>query len=165
MRKGISVVAIMVLALALVGCGGEGNGGESESAPAAPQISEDDAKEAFAVAMISVLTPSMAAAFGQPMPGATLDAETQELTLEDFSLDELAGEEAELPYTSVSGTATPGDESTRVDLTLEGGPVSTIAFDLTPEMFSNEEGFVVKLTLDGHEMEVEITPEDMVDEQ
>ena len=167
MKKALAIGTIAFLLFALVSCGGSGDSdsadGSADGAAASrePAVSEDDAKMAFTVGMVTVLSASMAAAFGEGMEGATFDAEKQVLTLEDFDLEVFKGEGVEIPYSSASGTAVSGEESTAVDLTLEGGPVKSISFDLTPEMFQSEEGFAVVLTIDGHEIEVEITPEDL----
>ena len=152
MKKTIAIGAVVVLLFALAGCGGSGGGSS---------VSEDDAKQAFMVSFVSVLTASFGLAFGQEIPGATLDEETQELTLKDFSLEELAGAGSDIPYTSVSGSVMSEEEAMVTDLTLEGGPVESIGYTLTGDQMQNQEGFSITVNVNGKEMELDITEADM----
>lgn len=152
MKKTIAIGTVAVLLFALAGCGGSGGGSS---------VSEDDAKQAFMVSFVSVLTASFGLAFGQEIPGATLDEETQELTLKDFSLEELAGAGSDIPYTSVSGSVMSEEEAMVTDLTLEGGPVESIGYTLTGDQMQNQEGFSITVTVNGKEMELDITEADM----
>ena len=152
MKKTIAIGTVAVLLFALAGCGGSGGGSS---------VSEDDAKQAFMVSFVSVLTASFGLAFGQEIPGATLDEETQELTLKDFSLEEIAGEDSDIPYTSISGSVISEEEAMVADLTLEGGPVESIGFTLTGDQLQSDDGFSITVTVNGNEMELEMTAADM----
>ena len=152
MKKTIAIGTVAVLLFALAGCGGSGGGSS---------VSEDDAKQAFMVSFVSVLTASFGLAFGQEIPGATLDEETQELTLKDFSLEELAGAGMDIPYTSVSGSVISEEEAMVTDLTLEGGPVESIGYTVTGDQMQNQEGFSITVTVYGKDLELDITEADM----
>jgi len=151
LKRIIAIGTVTVLLFVLAGCGGSGGA----------VVSEDNAKEAFMVGFVSALTASFGLAFGQEIPGATLDEETKELTLKDFSLEELAGAGSDIPYTSVSGSVTSEEDAMVADLTLEGGPVKSIAFTMTGDQMQNSDGFSVTVTVNGKEMELEITAADM----
>ena len=156
MRKITAIGTIAVLLFVLAGCGGSGGSGGGGSA-----VSEDAAKQAFMISFVSVLTASFGLAFDQEIPGATLDKETGELTLEDFSLEELAGEDSDMPYTTVSGNVISEEDAMVVDLTLEGGPVKSIGYTLGGDEIQSDEGFSITITVNGKEIELEIMPEDM----
>jgi hypothetical protein len=149
MRKVTAVGSIAILLLAVSGCG------TSEA------VTEDEAKEAFIVGFVSVFSASIGMAFGQPPAGVTLDEATNELTLDGFSIAELIGEDSAIPYTALSGTATTGENEMTASLTLEGGPVESLEFTMSSDQMQSSEGFTIAVTVDGEEMELEITEADM----
>jgi hypothetical protein len=124
-------------------------------------VSVEEAKESFMVSFVSVFSVSIGLAFGQEIPGATLDPETEELRLEDFNLAALAAADSEIPYTSISGSVITEDGAMIADLTLGGGPVETIEFTLGSEQLQSQEGFSVTVTVNGRDIELEITEVDM----
>jgi hypothetical protein len=144
------VVAFLV---ALAGCG-EGDGGST--------VSIDEAKEAFVFSYAAVLIVSIATAFGEEIEGVSLDQETNELTMDGFDLaGYLEQPESELPYSAMSGTVTSGESRMAADLSLEGGPVGALAFDLGAQEIQAAEGFTTTITVNGEELEIEITAEDL----
>ena len=153
MRKITAIGTIAVLLFVLAGCGGSGGGGSA--------VSEEGAKQAFVVSFVSVLTASFGLAFGQEIPGATMDPETQDLTLEEFSLADLVGEDSDIPYTAISGDVVSEENAMVADLTLEGGPVESIGFTLTGDQMQSDDGFSITVTVNGKEMDLEITSADM----
>jgi hypothetical protein len=117
-----------------------------------PEITSDQAQEAFMVAFGSAYVGSMAAQLGQSLPGVTIsDEEEGSVVFEEFDVTEL-----ETDYTTVSGTVTSETDSARADLTLAGGPVTTIAFDVTAAELSTEGVFRTTVVINGKEMDIEI---------
>jgi len=149
MRKITALGTIAILLFALAGCGG------------GSAVNEESAKQAFVVSFVSVLTASFGLAFDQEIPGASLDPETQDLTLDDFSLAELVGEDSDIPYTAISGSVVNEENAMVVDLTLEGGPVESIGFTLTADQMQSDDGFSITVTVNDKEMDLEITSADM----
>ena len=164
--KRIATFALVVLVLlSVIGCGSSeaqsDSGAQSGSAAqSAPTVSDDDAKMAFMVGFIAIFSASMGLAFSQEVPGAVLDEETNDLTLTDFSLTDMTSEESGITYTAVSGTALSGEEEMIADLTLVGGPVQSIQFNLDSAKLQSETGFSQTVTVNGHKMDLEIGPED-----
>ena len=76
------------------------------------------------------------------------------LTLEDFDLSFIP-----LGYTSISGTTHSEEETLIADLTLEGGPVETLEFSTSE--FQNVDVVKASVTVNGKEMEIELTEADM----
>jgi len=151
MRRVAAAGVILSIVCALSACGGGSGSG----------VSEGDAKEAFVLSMVSVLSASIGLAFGQDVPGATLEEETQNLVLDDFRLDEFFGADSELAYKSVSGTVANEEDAMVADLILEGGPVETIGFRLTGEQLQSAGGFSTTITINGKEVSLEITEADL----
>ncbi|MFP4113815.1 MAG: hypothetical protein ACOC2Y_03770 [Spirochaetota bacterium] len=150
MKHTIAAGVLIALLVALAGCGGDS------------AVTTDEAKEAFAVSYASVLVVSLGTAFGEEIDGVSLNEETGELTLDGFDLGEYVdvGEE-ELTYETISGSVVSGASSVAANLTLEGGPVTAIEFELGPEEFQATEGFTTTLVVNGEEIELEITGEDL----
>ena len=61
----------------------------------------------------------------------------------------------------MSGTASSDEEGTVIDLTLEGGPVSTLKYTLTEEMISmgEDETLTVSMEANGNTLNIEINAE------
>ena len=102
----------------------------------------------------------MGLAFGGEIEGATLDKETNILTFDGFDPSQFAGEFS-TSYTSISGTVTGDDDGMMVDLTLEGGVVKSIEFTILNDQALSDTGFTNSVKINGTEMEIEISPEDM----
>jgi len=152
----------LVMIVGFIGCGGGSGSSSGSGSASAPKVSEDDAKLAYILGMGTVFAASISAAFGQPMEGATLD-DNNNLSLEKFDLAQLKGEDSpfEFPYTFVSGTAVSVDEVMEADLMFEGGPVESLKFSMTGEQLQSEDGFTATVTVNGQEMELHLTPEDL----
>lgn len=114
------------------------------------EISGDQAQEAFMVAFGSAYVGSMAAQLDQTLEGVEI-RDDGTVVFDAFDVTDL-----ETDYTSVSGTLTAAGESARADLTLAGGPVQSIAFDLTAEQLAAEDAFTTTVVVNGTETEVEI---------
>jgi hypothetical protein len=138
----ISPAALMLLLAAavvsLTGC-------EQDAA-----VSAERAQEAFLVAFGSAYVGSMAAQLGQTLDGVEI-RDDRTVVFDEFDVTDL-----ETDYTSVSGTLTAADESARADLILAGGPVETIAFDLTAEQLAADDAFTATVVINGTETKVEI---------
>lgn len=114
------------------------------------EISDDQAQEAFMVAFGSAYVGSMAAQLDQTLDGVEV-RDDGTVVFDGFDVTDL-----ETDYTTVSGTLTAADEAARADLTLAGGPVATIAFDLTLEQLAANDAFNATVTINGVETDVEI---------
>lgn len=155
MRRVTALAAGIVLLASLAGCGGGGGG-------AGAAVSEEEAKQAFVISFGSVLIVSMATAFGEELDGVELNEEGDELSLDGFDLGAYLGEGApETPYSAISGTIVNEEERMNADLTLEGGPVESIEFSMGAEEMQAAEGFSTTLTVNGREMDLDITAEDL----
>lgn len=144
MKRLITVVAAASLfAAGLAGC----NDGLS--------VSQEDAEKAFVVGYVSVIMISMRAAFGSVPDGVTADEENGSLTLRDYDVSEMG-----MGYESVSGKATSDDASMNVDLTLKGGPVSSLAFKLE-DPASQSESIKTTITVNGKKYEVDLDQSDL----
>ena len=153
MKRLAGVAAIALLVGALASCGGG-------------SVTEEEATMAFVYGFGSVFMTSFALAFGQEVEGASIDNETSELTLDGFDLmgfGETVDQEIadDVPYTSVSGTVNQSGEMMIADLTLEGGPVQTLEFEAGSEVFQVEDQLTITVTVNGEEMEITITPDDL----
>ena len=47
------------------------------------------------------------------------------------------------------------------DLTMVGGPVESIQYTMSSEMLQSEDGFSITVTVNGREMDLDLTPEDL----
>lgn len=148
MKRYTAIVTAGILLVALSAC-------DRESA-----VTNDQAREAFVISYVSVFVASMGLAFGEALPGVSVDEETQVLTLKDFSLAEFFEDDTGMAYTSVSGTVTNQAESMVADMTMKGGPVTSIAFALTPDQMESEAGFTLDATVNGVPMRLEMTDAD-----
>lgn len=150
MKQLTGIGITLVLLAALAGCGGGG-----------ANVSDTDAKEAFAYSFASAFMTSMGLAFGQEVPGATLDQETNELTLDGFDLNAFVDDPDASPYSSASGTISNEEGRMIVNLTLAGGPVETIEFSIGEEEMQAAEGFTIDVRINGVDMELEVTEDDL----
>lgn len=152
MRRIATCAAGIILLVSMAGC--RGGGGAT--------VTDEEAKQAFVISFGSVLIASMATAFGEEIDGVELNEEGDELTLDGFDLTTYLGDGApQTPYSAISGTIDNAGERMNADLTLEGGPVETIEFSIGSEEMQATEGFATTLTVNGREMEVEITAADL----
>lgn len=161
MKKIIAVGMILMLTMAMVACGGSKDAGSGGAESTGSRVSDEEAELAFMTSFVAIFTASMGLAFGQEVPGASLDPDTEVLTFTDFDMSVLASEESEIPYTAVSGTATPVDDDMAADLTMVGGPVESIQYTMSSEMLQSEDGFSITVTVNGREMDLDLTPEDL----
>ena len=137
----------MAFLLIVSGCGGAA-------------VSEDDAKTAFMVGFASAMSVGFKVALEGEVPGVSIDEETNDVTLDGYDVSEIGGGGG---YTSISGTIRSEDSSLIADFELEGGPVETMGFTLDLNEVSDlPEGSVFKTTatVNGKEMEIEISEED-----
>ncbi len=144
---------VVVLIAALAACSGG-------------PVTEAEAKQAFVYGFGAVFMTSFALAFGQEVEGASLDPETNELTLDEFDLmsfGETINQEIadDIPYTSASGTVDQSGERLRADLTLAGGPVRSIVFEAGSEVVEIDGSLPITVTVNGNEMMITLTPEDL----
>jgi hypothetical protein len=170
MKRMAAIILIALMVVAMTGCGGSSDSSSETSNSAGsgvPRVSDDEAKTGFMVSFVSVFSASMGLAIGQEMEGASLDPETEVLTLESFDLAQFA-EESEsdvLGYTAVSGTAGPDGDDLVVDVSMVGGPVETIQYRMTAEQLQNPDGFSISVVANGQEMDLTLTAEDLQGEQ
>lgn len=140
-RIGVALIALLVL-ISMVGCGGGGG----------KQVSEEEAQKGFAVAFGSFFMGMMSAAMGGGGEGVEMSEEGDEFIFDDFDVTEIAtGMETE--YTSMSGTVGEKDGGMIAELTLEGGPVETLAFEVA-EDFDLEGSTEIEVTINGTKMTV-----------
>ncbi|MFP4375945.1 MAG: hypothetical protein ACLFP4_02775 [Spirochaetales bacterium] len=150
MQKLLSAAIVATLLIALASC--------EQSA----EVTDEEAKEAYAYSFVSVMTISMGAATGRVPEGITLSQEEARITLDEFDFYGFVGEESEdNVYESMSGTIVGESERLVADLTLVGGPVESISFSLGAEEVGSEEGFTTTVTINGSEMELDMRAEDI----
>mgnify|MGYP006306115073 CR=1 FL=1 len=113
MNKILALTVTVILGIALASCGGGAS------------VSQEQAEEAFILSYSAVIVTAMMSAFGETPKGATLDGESSELTFDKMDVSDYGSE-----YTTISGTAKEQDGKTVCDLTLEGGAVSSVSFEL-----------------------------------
>ena len=166
MKKVVAVLVSIAILVTLAACGGSGG---SSSGGQGSSVSENDAIAAFVVVQTVVFTSSMMIAFGQQIDGVSVgdDGTVTYDNVSVVSVMEAMGGTAEdnLPdvaYTTMSGTMSESDGGALVDVTLAGGPVSSMKFTLTEEMFASgeeDQSTNVSVEVNGRQMELEITPE------
>jgi len=148
MRKVVAIGLVVVILAAIVSCSGT-------------SVSEDEAKEAYLLSFVSVFSASIGLAFGMEVDGVTLDKETDELTFAGFNPSEFLDGEFQPPYTDISGTVTSENDVMKADLTLKGGPVKSISFTTSEAVALSNSGFTTTVTINGKEIEMEITEQDL----
>jgi len=130
-------------------------------------VSEEDAIAAFTITASVVMMSAMFLAFGQEIEGITMDEENT-LVFDNVSIasmfegmGEAADDLPDIAYTTFSGTAASSEEGTEIDLTLEGGPVSTLKYTLTEEMISigEDETVTVSMEANGNTLNIDIDAE------
>jgi hypothetical protein len=143
-----TVVAFaLVIVLALTAC----NRGS--------QVTAAQAEEAFMVAFGGAYVGSMAAQFGQPLPGMEIDSEDNAVRFQDFDVTDL-----ETEYTAISGSITATENAVDADFTLTDGPVETIAFTLSADEMSSQDGLRTTVTINGREMDIGLESEGPAEE-
>lgn len=136
-RVGVALIVLAMIA-SMVGCGGGAD------------VSEVQAQEAFAVAFGSFFNAMFTVGFGQEMEGVTMDEESGAFTFDKMDVSEM-----ETDYTTMSGSIVEGDGGNlAADLTLEGGVVESIKFEMTEEDFGGEGATEMKVTVNGKEITI-----------
>jgi len=76
-------------------------------------------------------------------------------------MGETADDLPDIAYTTFSGTAASSEEGTVIDLSLEGGPVSTLKYTLTEEMVSMGEDDTLRVSMEanGNTLNIDINAE------
>lgn len=118
------------------------------------EVTEAQAEEAFMVAFGGAYVGSMAAQFGQPLPGLSLDMEDESIVFDEFDVSEL-----DTDYRTISGTVKSTEEAAEVDFVMTGGVVETIAFRIGAEQMAAADGIRASVTVNGHQMDIRIDPE------
>ncbi len=118
------------------------------------EVTEAQAEEAFMVAFGGAYVGSMAAQFGQPLPGLSLDMENEAIVFDEFDVSEL-----ETDYQTISGTVKSTEEAAEVDFVMTGGVVETISFRIGAEQMAATDGIRASVTVNGHQMDIRVDPE------
>lgn len=147
-RTGLLIAGLMVV-LVLFGCDRPGRAGE-----AGDSVTEAQAQQAFMVAFGGAYVGSMAAQFGQPLPGLSIDMENQTVVFDEFDVSEL-----DTDYRTISGTVKSSADAAEVDFVMTGGPVRSIVFRVGAEQMAETDGFRTKVTVNGREMDIAIDAE------
>ena len=143
MNKSVLRLASIAFVIALTSCAGAGSA-----------VSVADAEEALYAGFGATFAGSMSAAVGRPLPGVGLNEQSGALTLRDFDVNDF-----QTVYRTVSGTVTASNGASRVDLTLTGGPVRTLRFDLTAAQMQDPGGFSASVRVNGRAMDLTIPSE------
>lgn len=142
MKKiGVALIALMVL-ISMVGCGGGGG----------KQVTQEEAQKGFGVAFGGFFMGMMTAAMGGGAEGVEMSEEGDEFIFDEFDVSEIAaGMETE--YTTMSGTISEKDGGMLADLTLEGGPVTSLQFEMNEEL-DLENASEIEATINGTKMTI-----------
>ncbi|TVQ20872.1 MAG: hypothetical protein EA382_14350 [Spirochaetaceae bacterium] len=144
MKKSVLRLApIALLVVTLAACAGTG-----------PAVSVADAEQALYAGFGATIAASMSAAVGRPLPGVDLNQQSGALTLREFDVTDF-----ETIYRTVSGTVTASSGASRVDLTLTGGPVQSLRFELTAAQMQDPGGFSTSVRVNRRAMELTIPSE------
>lgn len=145
-RFGILLLSAAILFFSF-GCGGSSGA----------SVSVEQASMALGVSMAAFMFNSFAIAFGQEVEGISYDEDSQTMTFTEYKLTDLKEDMGdEMVYTSISGTLKQGEsESISADLTLVGGPVKTIQYELPTSTFEGETPAIFKITVNGKTMEID----------
>jgi ABC-type glycerol-3-phosphate transport system substrate-binding protein len=164
MKKIVAILISIALLVSLAACGGSsGSSGSARSS----SVSEEDAIAAFTITASVVMMSAMFLAFGQEIEGISMDDENT-LVFDNVSIasmfegmGEAADDLPDIAYTTFSGTAASSEEGTVIDLSLEGGPVSTLKYTLTEEMISigEDETVTVSMEANGNTLNIDIDAE------
>ena len=142
LRKTIGIVVAAALVLGLASCGS--------------QLAEEDVQQATAVSYASWMTSALAAAFGEVPEGVSVSDDQTTVTMDNLDISEF-----EQGYTTVSGTVVANQEDNTVsfDLTMEGGPVSSIAYQLSGDEVSAD-AFDVTVTANRQSYDISLSQAD-----
>lgn len=140
-RVGVALIAVLFV-LSMVGCGGGGG----------KQVTQEEAQKSFAVAFGSFFMGMMSASMGSGAEGVEMSEEGDEFIFDKFDVSEIAaGMETE--YTTMSGTIGEKDGGMIADLTLEGGPVTSLQFEIGEEL-DLENASEIEATINGTKMTI-----------
>jgi cell division GTPase FtsZ len=140
-RVGVALIAVLFV-LSMVGCGGGGG----------KQVTQEEAQKGFAVAFGSFFMGMMSASMGSGAEGVEMSEEGDEFIFDKFDVSEIAaGMETE--YTTMSGTIGEKDGGMIADLTLEGGPVTSLQFEIGEEL-DLENASEIEATINGTKMTI-----------
>ena len=119
-----------------------------------PKVTVEEAEKAFIVGFVVIFSASMEVAFGNVPEGVSLSEDKKTLTIDKYDLSELG----DLGYTEVSGTVVENDSARLIDLTLVGGPVKTLKYELAGALDTSR----IQMTIEanGNEVEIDITESD-----
>jgi hypothetical protein len=143
--KKIGALALLVAALLAFGLASCGS-----------SLAEEDVKNATAVSYASWMTSALASAFGEAPEGVSVSEDQTTVTLDGLDISEF-----EMGYTSVSGTVVTSEDQSSVafDMTMEGGPVKSIAYELSSDDI-NSSNFDVMVTANKKDYEVSLSEAD-----
>lgn len=142
MNRIVAGIAVLLFVIGLGACSGQGS------------LSQEQVDEAFVVSFSAIIMGSMAAAFGSDLEGVSLDQETGELTLDGFDISEL-----ETDYTAISGSARGDGTTMTAELTLAGGAVQSLSYELGD--ISESETIETTVTANGREYEINLGPDSL----
>ena len=87
---------------------------------------ESEVIEAYTAVQIGYISGALVLGFGIPTNTISINNTSGVITFSNFDITDDNGD---YPYTSISGTVTPGANDTQIfDVTLKGGPVSTVEY-------------------------------------
>jgi hypothetical protein len=154
MKRMVAILAGIALIVALASCGGGGSGQE---------VTIEEAETAFIIGFGMVVGFSFAAAFGREVKGVTIDPDTGDLVVDNFSFSDLTGAsdaDIDFIYTSMSGTVSNDENAMIADLTFEGGPVESLRFEIDNENVMDFDVLELTATVNGRETDLSITNEE-----
>lgn len=134
------MVVLFVCILPLAGCGAD--------------LADEEVEKATAVSYASWMTAALAAGFGQAPEGVTVSEDNTTVTLDNLDISEF-----QMGYQTVSGTVVTDEERVVFDMSMTGGPVSTIAYELSVEDI-NSTAFEVSVTANKKSYDVALSEED-----
>ena len=119
-----------------------------------PKVTVEEAEKAFIIGFVVIFSASMEVAFGNAPEGVSLSEDEKILTIDKYDLSEFEN----LGYTDVSGKVVDNDGTKEIDLTLVGGPVKTLKYELTEALDTSH----IQMTIEanGNEVEIDITESD-----
>jgi hypothetical protein len=139
MKRSIVVLAILVALLAS-SCGDDG-----------PALSQEEAEQAFLVSYSALVVGSMTAAFDRPLAGIEIDREKRTLTYDDFDVTDMT-----TPYDAISGTVRAEGGVSSIEFELEGGPATTISFEVAADAMFQGDRIQSSIEVNGRSYEIDI---------
>ena len=159
---------IMALLLVLSGCAGgpESSSSAADSAQAAvpgQRPTDQEAKEAFLISLAAVLTSSLLVGLGQKVTGVVLNQASETVTLNRLNVNRLFEGQVPTDIDYISGKVTGPGNDIVADLTIDGGPVTTLQYTIAGSKIESQTGFTVLVIANGHEIEVVVTDDDLIE--